>query len=84
MDCQYCYIPASALVPVSDTYRGLCEKKVQWLRDANKKEVFYQKVFLIMVTILIAGTFTTVLKDKKSVRSRKKVEIKVFLNFFAY
>jgi hypothetical protein len=49
------------------------------LQDANKK-LIKKKVFL---HILFEGTFTSFFKGKKSKRSHKTVEIKVFLTIFA-
>jgi hypothetical protein len=49
------------------------------LQDANKNE-FKKKFFCI---VLFEGTFTSFFKDKKSKRSHKTVEIKVFLTIFA-
>jgi hypothetical protein len=46
------------------------------LQDANKKRISKKKVFL-------HSTFTSFFKDKKSKRSHKTVEIKVFLTIFA-
>jgi hypothetical protein len=45
------------------------------LQDANKKRI-KKKFFCI---VLFEGTFTSFFKDKKSKRSHKTVEIKVFL-----
>jgi hypothetical protein len=50
------------------------------LQDANKKRIFFKKLFCI---VLFEGTFTSFFKDKKSRRSHKTVEIKVFLTIFA-
>jgi hypothetical protein len=44
--------------------------------DATKKSKFF-------CLLLFEGTFTSFLKDKKSLRSRKTVGIKVFLTMFA-
>ncbi len=41
-----------------------------------RKNIFFLLIFV--------GTFTSVFKDKKSRRSHTKVEIKVFLTFFAW
>jgi hypothetical protein len=49
------------------------------LQDAGKTK-FLTKFFC---TILFEGTFTSFFKDKKSKRSHKKEEIKVFLTIFA-
>jgi hypothetical protein len=49
------------------------------LQDADKKTNL-KKVFL---RILFEGTFTSCFKDKKSKRSHKTIEIKVFLTIFA-
>jgi hypothetical protein len=48
--------------------------------DANKKNKFLKHFFCIL---LFEGTFTFIFKDKKSKRSHKTVEIKVFLTIFA-
>jgi hypothetical protein len=50
------------------------------LQDANKKQFFLTKFFCIL---LFEGIFTSSFKDKKSKRSHKTVEIKVFLTIFA-
>jgi hypothetical protein len=50
------------------------------LQDANKKQIIFKKFFFI---VLFEGTFTSFFKDKKSKRSHKTVEIKVFLTIFA-
>ncbi len=50
------------------------------LQDANKK-LYFEKKFFCMV--LFEGTFISFFKDKKSKRSHKPVEIKVFLSIFA-
>jgi hypothetical protein len=58
------------------------------LQDANKKLIFKNKFFFV---ILFEGTFASFFKDKKSKRSHKShktveikvVEIKVFLTFFS-
>jgi hypothetical protein len=50
------------------------------LKDANKKKNFFKTFFCI---VLLEGTFTSFFKDKKSKRSDKTVEIKVFLAIFA-
>ena len=44
-------------------------------QDANKKQIF--------CILLVEGTFTSFFKDKKSKRSHKTVEIKVFHTIFA-
>jgi hypothetical protein len=49
------------------------------LRDANKKT--NKKRFFCILHF--EGTFTSFFKDKKSKRSQKTVEIKVFLTIFA-
>jgi hypothetical protein len=49
------------------------------LQDANKKLI--KKKFFCF--ILFEGTLTSFFKGKKSKRSHKTVEIKVFLTFFA-
>jgi hypothetical protein len=49
------------------------------LQDANKKLIFF-KFFCI---VLFEGTFTSFFKVKKSKKSHKTVEIKVFLTIFA-
>jgi hypothetical protein len=51
------------------------------LQDANQKIIFFTKFFCIL---LFEGTFTSFFKGKMSKRSRKTVEIKVFLTIFAY
>ncbi len=50
------------------------------LQDTNKKLIYKKKFFCIL---LFKGTFTSFFKDKKSKRSHKTVEIKVFLTLFA-
>jgi hypothetical protein len=50
------------------------------LQEANKKLIFLKKFFC---TFLFEGTFPSFFKDKKSKRSHKTVEIKVFLTIFA-
>jgi hypothetical protein len=50
------------------------------LQEANKKQFFLKKFFFIL---LFEGTFPFFFKDKKSKRSHKTVEIKVFLTIFA-
>jgi hypothetical protein len=50
------------------------------LQDANKKLMFFFKFSCIL---LFEGTFTSFFKDKKSKRSHKIVEIKVFHTIFA-
>jgi hypothetical protein len=50
------------------------------LQDANKKLILLTKFFCIL---LFEGTFTSFFKYKKSKRSHKTVEIKVFLTIFA-
>jgi hypothetical protein len=52
------------------------------LQDANKKLIFLliTKFFCLL---LFEGTFASFSKDKKSKRSHKAVEIKVFLPIFA-
>ena len=49
-------------------------------QDANKKLIFLKKFSCIL---LFEGTFTSFFKDKKSKRSHKTVEIKVFLTILA-
>jgi hypothetical protein len=49
-------------------------------QDANKKLIFILKFYCIL---LFEGTFTSFFKDKKSKRSHKTLEIKVFLTIFA-
>jgi hypothetical protein len=49
-------------------------------QDANKKLIFILKFSCIL---LFEGTFTSFFKDKKSKRSHKTLEIKVFLTIFA-
>ncbi len=53
----------------------------QWHSNLLKNLVFFAKIFCLLPTV--GSTFTSVLKDKKSLRSHKTVEIEVFLNFFA-
>jgi hypothetical protein len=48
------------------------------LQDDNQKIIFLTKFFC---TLLFEGTFTSFFKRKKSKRSHKTVEIKVFLTF---
>jgi hypothetical protein len=50
------------------------------LQDANKKQICKKKFSCLL---LLEGAFTSFFKDKKSKRSRKTVEIKVFLTIFA-
>jgi hypothetical protein len=50
------------------------------LQDDNKKLILKKKIFCIFLS---EGTFTPFFKDKKSTRSHKTVEIKVFLTIFA-
>jgi hypothetical protein len=50
------------------------------LQDANKKIIEKRSFSCI---ILFEGTFTSFCKDKKSKRSHKTVEIKVFPTIFA-
>ncbi len=50
------------------------------LQDANKKQIFKNKFFCLL---LYEGTFTSFFKDKKSKRSHETVRIKVFLTIFA-
>jgi hypothetical protein len=50
------------------------------LQDANKKRILKKKFFC---KVLFEGIFTSFFKDKKSKRSHKTVEIKVFLTSFA-
>jgi hypothetical protein len=50
------------------------------LQDANKKLIFLKKISCVL---LFEGTFTSFFKDKKSKRSHKTEEIKVFLTIFA-
>jgi hypothetical protein len=47
----------------------------------TKKE--FEKKGFLHITKLFEGTFTSFFKDKKSNRSHKTVEIKVFLTVFA-
>jgi len=49
------------------------------LQDAKKTQ-FKKRFFCIL---LFEGTFTSFFKDKKSKRSHKTVEVKVFLTIFA-
>jgi hypothetical protein len=48
--------------------------------EANKKQISLKKFFCIL---LFEGTFPSFFKDKKSKRSHKTVEIKVFLTIYA-
>jgi hypothetical protein len=50
------------------------------LQEANKKLILLKKFFCLL---LFEGTFTSFFKDKKSKRSHKTVEIKVFLTISA-
>jgi hypothetical protein len=50
------------------------------LQDANQKLIFLTKFFCIL---LFEGTFISFFKGKKSKRSHKTVEIKVFLTISA-
>jgi hypothetical protein len=50
------------------------------LQDVNKKLILSKKFFFML---LFEGIFTTFCKGKKSKRSHKIVEIKVFLTIFA-
>jgi hypothetical protein len=51
------------------------------LQDANKKIIFLNKFFCLL---LLEGTFfPSFFKDKKSKRGRKTEEIKVFRTIFA-
>jgi hypothetical protein len=50
------------------------------LHDSNKKLILFKQFFRIL---LFEGPFTSFFKDKKSKRSHKTVEIKVFLTIFA-
>jgi hypothetical protein len=50
------------------------------LQDAKKKQIFLTMFFCIL---LFDGTFTSFFKDKKSKRSHKTAEIKVFLTILA-
>jgi hypothetical protein len=50
------------------------------VQDANKKLFFKEKFSCIL---LFEGTFTSFFKYKKSKRSHKTVEIKVFLTILA-
>jgi hypothetical protein len=50
------------------------------LQDANKNLIFLKKFSCIL---LFEGNFTSFFKDKKSKRSQKTVEIKVFLTILA-
>jgi hypothetical protein len=49
------------------------------LQDANKTLIFCLNFFSLL---LFEGTFTSFFKDKKSKRSHKTVEIKVFFTIF--
>jgi hypothetical protein len=50
------------------------------LQDANKKLSVLKKVFSLLI---FEGKFSSFFKNKKSKRSHKTVEIKVFLATFA-
>jgi hypothetical protein len=50
------------------------------LQDTKIKQIFCKTVFCIL---LFEGTMTSFFKEKKSKRSHKTVEIKVFLTIFA-
>jgi hypothetical protein len=50
------------------------------LQDANKKLICLKQFFCLL---LFEDTFTSFFKDKKSKRSHKTVDIKVFLTIFA-
>jgi hypothetical protein len=50
------------------------------LQDANKKQILKKGFFCIL---LFEGTLASFFKDKKSKRSHKTVEIRVFLTIFA-
>jgi hypothetical protein len=52
------------------------------LQDANKKQIKKEKFSCIPV-LLFEDTVTSFFKDKKSKRSHKTVETKVFLTIFA-
>ncbi len=52
------------------------------LQIANKKRIFFKTVFLHSM-VLFEGILFSFFKDKKSKRSYKTVEIKVFLTIFA-
>jgi hypothetical protein len=54
----------------------------QWLKMPIKNK-FFPKLFCLLLFEGSQGTFTWVFIDKKSKRSHKIVEIKVFLTFFA-
>ncbi len=62
-----------------NSYHGLTDPDpvlfVSDLQDINKKEFFFQ-IFLL---ITFDGTFTSFFIDKKSLRSHKTEEIKVYL-----
>jgi hypothetical protein len=51
------------------------------LQDANKKLIFYLKVFCLL---LLEGAHTSFSKIKSQKRSHKAVGIKVFLFIFAW
>jgi hypothetical protein len=53
------------------------------LQDANKKRIFFRSFSAYRTLVLFEGTFTSFFKDKKSKRSHKTEEIKVFLTIFA-
>jgi hypothetical protein len=53
-----------------------------FVRDLQ--EVKKKQIYSIFCFFLAEGTFTSFFKDKKSERSHKTVEIKVFLLFFLH
>jgi hypothetical protein len=53
------------------------------LQDANKKLIFLKVLLHTGYLLLFEGTFTLFFKDKKSKRSHKTAEIRVFLTIFA-
>ncbi len=60
--------------------RGSCYFR-HWPSRCQQKTNFKKKFFYLL---LFEGTFTSFFKDKKSKRSHKAVEIKVFLTIFAW
>ncbi len=61
---------------------------VHWLTDPDPAlfVIGFQnanKIRFFAYYLLNVGTFTPVFKDNKSLRSHKRVEIEVFLNFLA-
>jgi hypothetical protein len=50
------------------------------LQEANKTQIFFIKLLSLL---FFEGTLTSFSKDKKSKRSHKTVDLKVFLTIFA-